>query len=350
MRYIKFAIALVVVIGLAVAGFAQAVPGHQAKAVPKRAGYIAYWSLENDGLWICQLDGKGKRRLAKGTSWATIAFSRPRGLLAWWSDDPNKDSVGSRLWVCPVAGGKAKNIFTDRPGKYHDEIPAFIPDGQGIVFARGNLGIWQIDANGRHLHRLMKDFPKGGDCSNAAVSPDGKLIAFSWERRTQRELCLWSDADQKLLQTGILVNELAWTSKGMLALIQHQGDIRNEEQRVALYDPRTRKVTVLTNYTSASLRNLITSPDGNRIAYLRTADDGWTYRVMLVDAATGRRREVTAFMANWVTLQWAPDGNRIFYRVSGHGDSSTDIGSIKPDGKDDRTVVEEAALGGIFER
>lgn len=52
--------------------------------------------------------------------------------------------------------------------------PSFMPTGRQIIFARAdfNRGVWIMDANGTHRHRLGRD-PVCG-----SVSPNGRKIVF----------------------------------------------------------------------------------------------------------------------------------------------------------------------------
>ncbi len=344
MRYLKLALVAAVTVGLAAAGLSHTIPSQKAKPSPKRVGYLAFWKF--DDLWICRLDGSGQRRILTmpENTGAEMGFSRRSGVLAWWKSD---DKHGRRkLWVWQVTDGAPRAIFTDSSGSYAFDFPSFTPDGRSIIFGRIQLGIWQIDIDGRHLRRLTKGSPKDGYRGEVSVSPDGKFIAF-WDL-DQNELRLVNRTNGKIIRTGLNIWKLAWSPTGALALAQYQTGGDQSRQRLVLYDPRTRQITPLTSYSSDSMDELIFSPDGRKLAYLRSPDDYWTHSLTLMDITTKRASELTKLLAAWVWLRWGPDGNRIFYGVSGHGDSFTDIRSIRPNGQDERKLVESAFLGGAI--
>ncbi len=64
-----------------------------------------------------------------------------------------------------------------------------------------------------------------------------------------------------------------------------------------------------------SISRPILSPDGRRLAYLESTSGGWIYsrsKVMLLDLATGRSREVApGFDASLSRIAWAPDGRSL---------------------------------------
>jgi Tol biopolymer transport system component len=354
MRYFKLAVGAAVVIGLMAAGFAPGLPGRKAKPSPKRVGYLAYWGYKE--LWTCRLDGSEPRRILNNfdNAGGFMEFSRSGGLLAWWSSKTRDDKDSSQLWVWPVvAGGRPKSIFTQKSIPLNTDVPSFTPDGRSIVFGRGELGLWQIGVDGSHLRRLAECLSGNGDYEGVSVSPDGKLVASIWtwwesEDKIRQELVLLNRADGKMIRTGLKVQALAWSTKGQLALLQYREDGEDSWQRLVLYQPATKQVTPLIDYSLASMMNLSFSPDGGKLAFFSTKDD-FSYSLMVMDIAARRTSELTALTVNWAWMQWGPDGSRIFYGTSGHGDSYTNIYSIRADGKDDRLLVREKHLAGVFE-
>jgi dipeptidyl aminopeptidase/acylaminoacyl peptidase len=344
LRSFRIAVAATAAVGLVALGLARVIPGQGTKPSPNRVGYLTFW--RSDELWTCRLDGSGQRRIlaVDRNTGSDTGFSRRRGLLAWWSHNWNDGKVGDQLWVWPLTGGDPSPIFTDRSASF--ETPSFTPDGRSIVFGRGNLGVWQIGADGRNLRQLTKGLPGDGDCGEVSVSPDGRLIAFDW----RRELCLTGRAGGKVVRTGLKILDLAWSPKGVLALTQYRDDRDDLRQRLVLYNPRTRLITPLTSYSPDSVSKLAFSPNGRKLAYLRSADDGWTYSLMQMDLTAKRASKLAEFTANEVRLWWGPDGSRIFCGVSSHGEGDrSDIRSIRPNGQEERRVVNDAYLAGVFE-
>lgn len=363
MRYLKITILAVIAMSITVAGFTRTGPSQRAKSSSKRVGYLAFW--RDNELWTCRLDGSEQRHIVstsrrqdQGIDMA-MSFSRRSGLLAWWGWSGQDRRP---LWIWPVSSGKPRIIFTDTEstvGYDSSDLPSFTPDGRSIVFGRGHLGIWQIDVDGRHLRRLTKGFPDDGTCGKTSVSPDGRYIAFEWNRSYElhpdHELYLVNRTTGKIVRTGIKIWDFTWSPKNVLTLNQYHRTGEAEEavqrQRVVLYDHRTKRITPVTSYGPEPMEGLSVSPDSRKIAYARPSGDA-SWSVMLADIST---RQVSKLAkkpsAKWIKwTRWSPDGSRIFYEVGYAYWQAGDIRCTRPNGRDDRMVIKDADLAGVFER
>jgi len=107
--------------------------------------------------------------LALVAAGATHAASPPRWIV--FSASPEHGTLPTQLFRVSTAGTGLRQITT---GARPATEPAFSPDGRRVAFTRVNAGIFVIDADGSHLHRLTGDpndrFP--------VWSPDGRRVAF----------------------------------------------------------------------------------------------------------------------------------------------------------------------------
>jgi Tol biopolymer transport system component len=124
---------------------------------------------------------------------------------AVWDDhfvanwNPNGRSVifmadlgdGQAIWQVNANGHHLHKVFTAPAGTGLDDGPAFTPDGRHIVFTRccphiSGYALWEVDEQGRHLRQLTDEsVPPGVDGPSdnlPEVSPNGHLIAFHRNR------------------------------------------------------------------------------------------------------------------------------------------------------------------------
>lgn len=87
------------------------------------------------------------------------------------------NGVVARLWTMRPDGSDKRQITT---GDYHDDYPAWRPDGETIVFERIGMGsaLWLVNRTGGNLRHLYSGAGTSRQV-DPAWSPDGKLIAFA---------------------------------------------------------------------------------------------------------------------------------------------------------------------------
>jgi Tol biopolymer transport system component len=165
---------------------ARASAGPARPAAHRTQEKIAFWDFMSGQIYTVNANGSGLRQLTHVTG----------GLQAMHPDfSPNGKhivfSLGSgshpwRIWVMHSDGTHQHQLTTDTKG-FRDNTPVYTPDGRAIVFSRclpgdGVCAIWKMNADGTHKHPLTRYVPSGIHERvdfGAAVSPDGKRIAFT---------------------------------------------------------------------------------------------------------------------------------------------------------------------------
>jgi TolB protein len=261
--------------------------------------------------------------LAAVISGATAAIAvtapAPSGRIAFMRYRLQNDPLWSELFVAN-ADGSNQHKLTHAPNGFEDDHPSWRPDGSSIVFQRcpstgdGSCAIFATRPDGSHLRQLSPYCPPGGklpkcvDEHAPAYSPGGRKIAF-------------------VRYDGVPV-----ASGIHAALIMVAGaDLRHA--RVLVSYPTLRSDPV----------DLAWSPDGRRLAFTVTNDDGAAKpadgRALFTVGADGRGlRRVTSWgLRAGGRPSWSPDGRTILFATQPAGsDNSPGYGAnlyaVHPDG------------------
>ena len=256
-------------------------------------GWIAYSS--DDGIWAVD-PVLGERR---------IRLSRAKGNPIAWSSDGTKllirrGSPGPRAGLSVLQADGTETHLID--GADDPTGGSFSPDGSELVYAAGpweRSAIYAVNSDGGAPRLILRSsrlisFPDGPPAFayHPALSPDGRRIAY-FDGMYDHSHNLW----------------------------------------VANADGTGRRV-VLDDEVSAPghMRALTWAPDGEWLAF---ATDGSIYLVR--PDGTGLRRVVSGGFVTAPAVQWSPDGSRIAYlRTGGTCVSRT--------GKDEDLSCEAGAL------
>ena len=249
------------------------------------SAYFLFWRLRNYGsgsMEVVPLTGMPGRE-------SDPAFSPDGNQIAYrFSDDSAKGRSG--IYVTVVGGAKPLQLTSDT----NDCCPVWSPDGRTIGFARQNPGLtdlYVLPALGgtpRKIYALAKAYKEHiGKPVDFSWSPDGKLLLVS------------------------LVSDSGVSSR--------QG--RPSIALVSLTDSSAHLVTFpspgFSDWSPAF------SPDGKRIAFVRSSGPGSLDDLYVVDATGGEPKRLTFDTRNIDDAPaWTPDGRGIVFSSARGGLSS----------------------------
>ena len=121
--------------------------------------------------------------LTPGSRETAITSDGGHNMNADWSPDGQWIAYHSRkkggIWITPSSGGTARQIVD------FGSQPAWMPDGQHLVFTSGSEGmaaqsvLWMVDRESGERRQITRmGSPRGGH-SKPSVSADGRLVVFS---------------------------------------------------------------------------------------------------------------------------------------------------------------------------
>jgi dipeptidyl aminopeptidase/acylaminoacyl peptidase len=239
----------------------------------------------------------------------TVAYTAPSANLA-------EDQSQSDLWRVDYKTGERKRL-TNTP-KHDESRPQWSPDGKSIAFLSDRGGdeattqVWLMPASGGEAKRLTK-FGEGID--DFVLSPDGKRIAFI-ARDPQQPV----GAKKPKTPPPIVTERYQFREDGA-------GYLDNRRNHLYVFDIASGTTTLLTPGAHDELLPAW-SPDSTHVAYVTKRgvdpDRHLNYDIWVVEAKAGaKERQLTTFTGSdldpyWETRPaWSPDGTRIAYLRSG---------------------------------
>ncbi|MEJ2244502.1 MAG: hypothetical protein P8Y80_00225 [Acidobacteriota bacterium] len=299
-----------------------------------------------NGLWVAPTHGKvnpdivGEPVLVPGTEGAFW----PRGLwLANWSGDGKwicslcleNNTMG--ICIVPSSGGKVKRIANNiaegmnegmlLPGEIHDFRSSLSPDGKTLAYCslkKGGTRIFTVPVAGGDESPLTEAWS-----SQPAFSPDGGKIAFvKYKSMTRGNL--QSDVWVIPVNGGspVQVSDLpgwavwpTWSPDGtMIAFLRKQ--TRDKKPRICIV-PVSETGTLESSHTQIEIPDgmmhfLSGWPSDNRIGILLT-NTGHS-AIYTVSAKGGPITQVSpqADLDRTNHPRWSPDGERIYFVLSGN--------------------------------
>lgn len=165
-------------------------------------------------LWVQDLKG-GRSVLQAPTSYVSSpAFSPDGTKMVFSAREVNR--ADADIYVAELDSGQRSNR-SNHPAI--DTSPTWSPTGQQIAFVSNRSGspqLWVMDADGSNLQQLVTE---GGHCDSPDWSPDGRLIAYSWQAPTRwkHDIYVIEVATKKIFQltSGMGSNESPhWSRDG----------------------------------------------------------------------------------------------------------------------------------------
>ena len=247
-------------------------------------------------LWVAPADPDGR---ASPPARIDLPFVTEQFLAGWTPDGEiavlNHKADHNAVYTVPASGGMATQV-TPSGGVNH---PRWTPDGNAIVLRWGRGAIAMVPRDGGRLS-ILPGLEEAGVVEATAgggneVSPDGRLIAFS-----------------------------GYGPERPIAVHIYTVPVEGGDPVRITFGPRTRQD-----------RFPSWSPDGHRIAFLRTGPEG--SEIWVVPAAGGAAERVTTSAHNvaYAGIRWSPDGRFI---ACFSGDGAVQI--VPVDGGPARKIVE----------
>jgi Tol biopolymer transport system component len=197
--------------------------------------------------------------------------------------------------------------------------PAISPDGKLIAYSRGEPGtrkrdIWLYDVARSTSSRFTFD---SADDLNPTWSPDGRRIAFTSDRKGVRNIYVKDSSgnagEELLLETGFETNVEAWSPNGKFILFNQVRPNHERELWAVAAAGHTEPFAVAAG--SKAVRKGSFSPDGRYLAYVSGESGQDQVYVRHFPQLTGKW-QVTK--QGGLDPRWSRDGKELFY-VSGHG-------------------------------
>ncbi|MDP9350176.1 MAG: hypothetical protein M3P51_01325 [Chloroflexota bacterium] len=187
-------------------------------------------------------------------------------------------------------------------GQVRSQLAGVVPPPAGLVFVRGTQLIL-IEPESR-AERVLASMPEGGRVGNPVVSPGGGRLAFTFSQGFYGEsnwggdlylLQLPNGHPEMVLkhaQPGDAVEAASWSPDGRSMLIAYQEALYEGESYMGTR-PRLERLELATGKRRTVVENggsSSWSPDGERIAYVRSYPEGGAEPV---DRPAGRIRGTT---------------------------------------------------------
>jgi Tol biopolymer transport system component len=239
---------------------------------------------------------------------------------AWSPDGTRIAFVRSLRGVSEIytmnADGSNKTKLSNRLNTF-DGRPTWSPDGGKIVFSRqwgDGLNTWVMNADGSQPINISNN-TRGWDDEFPTWSPDGSMIAFAriergsegGSRFTHQAYVMNSDgSNQTDLSRNLTVHEgaPAWSPSGTRMLVVRTtvaAATGFDSQQIYVMNPDSSNKVNLTNDPTVRASGPVWSPDGARIAFLRSIPGN--NQIYLVNANGSGQTNIS----NSPTVDGAPD-------------------------------------------
>lgn len=260
---------------------------------------------DTSDIWLLDLRGGDPERLTTG-----------RDPMPYWEDttpvvSPDGTQVAYAdhgwIWLVPTAGGPPRKLV-------EAGSPVWLGSNRLVVSIereeRSRLAVVSLaDAWPQPLVRSSPGLDFAGDESQAAASPDGRLVAFSFTpradlNRTDIRIVDVATGDARALTGAAETHdqEPRWSPDGRLLAFKAQ---RQEWYELRVIDVGTGEARVVASQ-AADFSELQWHPDGTGLVAIRSAR--FSHDLVVVDAA-GAEVTLVASGGAWGTPLWTADGS-----------------------------------------
>jgi dipeptidyl aminopeptidase/acylaminoacyl peptidase len=249
-------------------------------------------------------------------------------------------NVGARgqLVVMPAIGGAEVVVTSDPPPRavaaYGGGAFDWTPDGEALVYAGVEGGLWLTSSSGGVARRVVAKQPDGG-CSAPSISPDGTRVSFVVNQQHVAVAPLDGSTWPSLLSSGAdFCFDPSW-SPDSARLVWHEWDVPAmpwDEGRIVVRDATgAADAVAVAGGAGISVQQPRFSPDGTRLAYL-SDETGWLN--LWTAAADGSDAKPLVEEAiehgdpSWGLGQrsyaWSPEGSSIVFTRNHLGSGTID--------------------------
>ena len=261
---------------------------------------------------------------AHDTREKVVAGPYPRSVwddhfIANWSPDGRRlifmADLGTRqsIWQVRADGHHLHKIFTPPAGGGLDDGPAYTPDGQHIIFTRccpavSGYALWEIRSDGTHLQMFTDDsVPPGVDGPSdnlPQVSPDGRYVVFHRNHDGADRVTLArypSGRFHEITSPTFDAQIPNWAPNGRRIVFEHEGNVWD----VRPNGRHLRQLTSDSNDTASFAPSY--APDGSAIVFSRYTPRGNVDLYTMNPDGSGMK-ELTRTGTNELWPQWARAG------------------------------------------
>jgi dipeptidyl aminopeptidase/acylaminoacyl peptidase len=233
----------------------------------------------------------------------------PAAICSVRSVDREQDGYRSHLWLFPLDGGSPRQMTF---GDVRDQTPRWSPQGDRIAFVSAREGSMQV-------HLLATDGGEARACghlpggvSAARWCPDGRslVVAASVAVDPDRRGARGGPPPERRPNSPEVAWKLPYKSDGM-------GYLLAREVHLFRLDAQTGQHRQLTN-GNFDVFSHDCAPDGRQLAYVRTREGRFAHRTDLwaCDADGGQPRQLTRDLATVLQPAWSPDGRRLAFAAA----------------------------------
>jgi Tol biopolymer transport system component len=181
----------------------------------------------------------------------------------------------------------------------------------------GDLALYEF-ATGTHRRLTNANEKKGIYADDSIISPDGKLIAYTWRDRGETELRIANSVgspNPRRLHQNPEIDWYAtrdWSPDGKLLAVQI---IRKDQtQQIGLINIADGSLRVLKSLDWRGIRGMFFSPDGKYLGYdLPQSDAGQKFDIFVLSMDGSREIPVVVHRADDLMMGWSPDGKRLIF-------------------------------------
>ena len=191
--------------------------------------------------------------------------------------------------------------------------PHFSADGRRVsVLVKGDrYRPYVYDVARGTLERVIE----AGDCTSAAISPDGRRLAYVTNRDGAYAVCVKNLADsteQSLLNVGIAwAGDLHWSPDGKTLAYSKMAD-GSTRRDVWVLDLDSKAATPFCEVAEADERSPRFSPNGNWLAYV--SNESGSLEVYIKSFPSGKSVRQVSIGGGGTRPEWTSDGRKLYYR------------------------------------